>query len=304
MKLAWALLGVVATLTACGDNAASGGGPSTGGGGAAVTDGGHSTSNGGANTGAGGAFASGGSGPTGGSAPVGGCAGHDYALCEDFEGADVGGVPDGWIKRHPYTDDPNAVVESEVGVATDQAHWGSKSLKSSSAECAQTRAQKSLAPLGATAGTHWGRIFFRVQTPAPLTDPGCGCYYHETFVGLGPNATDESRVVDTTESPAGDVQFLYNIPDDSFGKGTPADYAYESVWRCAEWYVDATTQSYQFYLDGEELINFENEPAANMNEFSDISVGAICYILPLAPTDFTAWFDDLAIDDQRIGCDP
>jgi hypothetical protein len=231
-----------------------------------------------------------------------GCAGHNYKLCEDFEGANDGDVPAGWIKRHPYSSDPNAAVQTEVGVASDQAHWGSKSLKSSSDKCAQTRAQKSLSGLGATAGTHWGRVFIRVKTPAPLTDPNCNCYYHETFVALGPSATDESRVVDTTESPAGDVFYLYNVPDDSFGKGTDTSYMYEDKWQCAEWYIDDQTDSYRFFLDGKEIITFENEAGAKIKQFSDISVGSICYILPLAPTNFTAWFDDLAIDDKRIGC--
>ncbi len=288
---------VAITLTACSDKTANDGTSGVGAAGATASGGDAVTSS----------IASGATGPSGaGSTGVGGaasgCAAHNYKLCEDFEGATEGGVPSGWIKRHPYSSDPNAVVEAEVGVASDQAHWGTKSLKSTSSECGQTRAQHSLAALGATAGTHWGRVFFRVKTPAPLTDPACNCYYHETFVGLGPSATDESRVVDTVESPAGAVSYLYNIPDDSFGQGTAGNYAYESTWRCAEWYVDATTQTYRFFLDGQEINDFQNQPGAKMKEFTDISVGAICYILPLAPTEFTAWFDDLAIDDQRIGC--
>ena len=302
MRLAPALVFVFLSLAACSD--ASSDAPTGAGGGLVstsngVTSGASSPS---ASTGAAGATTSTASTGQGGG-DTHGCAAHDYKLCEDFENADEGAVPDGWIKRHPYTDDPGAVVESEIGVASDQFHWGTKSLKSSSEECAQTRARHSLEDLGTTAGTHWGRIFFRVKTPAPITDPACNCYYHETFVGLGPSATDESRVVDTVESPAGDVGYLYNVPDDSFGKGTNTDYTYESNWRCAEWYVDAETQSYRFFLDGDEVITFANEAGAKMDQFSDISVGSICYILPLAPTEFTAWFDDLAIDDQRIGCE-
>lgn len=303
MNQAQSIALLVVALAACSDDGAAGGSSA---GGASGGAGSTASANGGTGEGAGstGGMASmGGSDPTGGAAVQPGCAGHDYALCEDFEGATEGAVPDGWFKRHPYTDQPGAVVEAEVGVASDQAHWGTKSLKSSSEECAQTRAVKSLESLGTTAGTHWGRIFFRVQTPAPATDPDCNCYYHETFVALGPSATDESRVVDTVQSPAGEVSYLYNIPDDSFGEGTPGDYVYESEWRCAEWYVDAETNSYRFFLDGAEVITFENEPGADMNQFSHISVGSICYILPLAPTEFTAWFDDLAIDDERIGCE-
>lgn len=302
MNHAVTLAFVAVALVACSDDSATGAGS----GGGATTAAGPATSGNGT-TGPGTNGSTTGSAQTTSSSSAGGgtpgCAGHDYALCEDFEGANEGEVPAGWIKRHPYTDDPGAVVEEEIGVATDQAHWGAKSLKSSSEECAQTRAVHSLDSLGATAATHWGRIFFRVQTPAPATDPNCNCYYHETFVGLGPSATNESRVVDTVQSPAGQVSYIYNVPDDSFGEGSPGDYTYESVWRCAEWYIDDATDSYRFFLDGQELFSFENEPGAQMEQFSDISVGSICYILPLAPTEFTAWFDDLAIDDERIGCE-
>jgi hypothetical protein len=158
-----------------------------------------------------------------------------------------------------------------------------------------------LSSLGATAGTHWGRIFYKVKTPFPLPSGGV---IHNTLVGL--RGSDESRVVDTVVNSNGDHQFLYNLPDDSCCSGSAYDYrSYDGGWHCAEWYIDATTQSFRFFFEGAEVtsIGFQNRPngEARIEQFSSIAVGWINYQTPDPPY-YEAWFDDLAIDDNRIGC--
>lgn len=241
-----------------------------------------------------------------------GCAGSTYRLCEDFEGTAEGAVPSGWRRVMPYTPEPGAADATEVFVASDQPHWGARSLKSTSRDCAQTRIEHPLAALGATAGRHWGRAYFYVQTPAPMSNRNGG-WYHTTMVALrgdnaGGGSARECRVVDMVENAFDQsVAFLYNVPDDSCCDATPVTpytFRYESVWHCAEWYVDASTRSWRFFLDGTELLAFSGVAGARLEQCDvSLAVGALCYAPPLnAPQDFTAWIDDVAIDDARIGC--
>jgi len=225
-----------------------------------------------------------------------GCTGHDYKLCEDFEAASEGGLPPDWSPHAGWS-------SGEAVVTSAQFHSGGKSLAAAIGETGQPRAERSLSALGATAGTHWGRIFYKINSPAPL--PSNGAVIHNTLVGL--QGSTESRVVDTVVNSAGQHQFLYNLPDDSCCSGSDYDYAsYDNAWHCAEWYVDATTQSYRFFFEGVEVpsIGFENRPddSAHIEQYSAVIVGWINY--QNAPTPYyEAWFDDLAIDDARIGCD-
>jgi len=227
--------------------------------------------------------------------PRSGCAGRSYAFCEDFESADDGKLPSGWTRVNGWND-------GEALVTSSQHHTGQRALASAVAVNGQPRAGHSLTSLGATAGTHWGRIFYKVKTPFPLPASGV---IHNTLVGL--RGSSESRVVDTVVNPDGDHQFLYNLPDDSCCTGSAYDYhSYDGEWHCAEWYIDATTQSFRFFFEGVEVksIGFTNRPggAARIEQFSSIAVGWINYQSPEPPY-YEAWFDDLAIDDARIGCD-
>jgi len=285
-------------------NVASGGSGTAGSGTAGSTSVGGAVGNGGTPSAGGvGGGSAGGGGKAGGGAGSGGgsaggssgssCAGKSYKLCEDFESGAVGALPTKWTKFKGYEDG----APTDVGLATDEFHGGKSSLKSSSMAKGQTRAQTSLAALGATASKHWGRIFYKVQSPATKPDSGV---LHVTFVGL--MGTGENRVVDIVEDSKGAHQWLYNNPDDSGGKGSPYDWTFDAAWHCAEWYVDVSANAYRFFSDSKEVtsIGFTGKTDAQMSNYSAIIVGAEFYQVPPAP--FVMWFDDLAIDDNQIGC--
>ena len=266
------------------------GGLATGGsaGGAGGAAGGHAGQGGSG----GGAVGSGGSGGA-----TTACA---YKLCEDFESGTAGGVPTGWTALAGYGS------STGVGLATDAAHGGSMSLKSNSSTTGQGRVQKSLSGLGATATKHWGRIFYKVQSPAVKPTSGV---IHITFTALenpgsfsSASAIFENRVVDTVEQSNGTHQWIYNVPDDSCCTGSDYNWMFDANWHCAEWYADQSTQSYRFFTDGTEVtqIGFTNNSNAKMGAWTSIAVGAIFYQTPPSPV--VIWFDDLAIDDQQIGC--
>jgi hypothetical protein len=240
--------------------------------------------------------------PDAGGGSSGGCTGKAYKLCEDFEAAKLGGLPTNWVAVSGWGGSATAVV------ADDEHHGGSKSLKGALAASGQARAGTSLSALGATANKHWGRIFYKVKSPAtlpPAVDPPNYAVIHNTLVGL--KGSTESRVVDTVVNTAGKHQFLYNLPDDSCCTGSDYLYAsYDGGWHCAEWYVDAATQQFRFFYDGSEVkIGFmygAGSTKAKMGNYTQVIVGWINYQTPKMPYN-QAWFDDLAIDDNRIGCE-
>jgi len=267
---------------------------------------------GGSGTGGSAAGGSAAGGTTGGSAMAGSSAGGasagsvgttascsaSYLLCEDFEGTAAGSVPAGWT------------AHGKANVAEDQASHGKRSLKITAADNGERRIYHPTAMLGAQ---HWGRVYYRVQLPTP------DAFVHSTmvtFFGKGPTVGDaEFRVVDTVKDAKtggfanGKHQFLYNVQPQGaeFGSGGPYDYTFEDKWHCAEWHVDAADQSYHFYFDGKDVLNFtkgagQYKDSELPTTFSEVRLGWNNY--QSAPPGFTAWLDDFALDDQRLGCLP
>ena len=259
---------------------------------AGAAQGGSAGSVGGAVGVAGVAGVAGASGSTGNADAGSGCAGKSYKLCEDFEAGTLGGVPSGWTTLKGYGSAQGA------GLAADQAHSGSMALKSNSMTPGQARVQKSLSALGATASTHWGRLFYKVQSPAPKPANGV---IHVTFAAL--EGTTENRVVDTVEDSKGAHQWLFNIPDDSCCTASTYDWKFDDAWHCAEWYVNVNAKSYRFFSDGKEVpsLAFTGNANSKMSNYTSLALGTIFYQMP--PTPFIVWFDDLALDDTQIGCD-
>jgi hypothetical protein len=217
-----------------------------------------------------------------------GCAGKSYLICEDFESTAVGSIPSGWTALPDYG-------SGTVVVASDQSHSGGHALKSSSASGGQPRIQTSLNSLGAAAGKHWGRLFYKVSVPAPHPN----AYFQVVFASL--LGTSESRVVDTVEDPSGaTIQYLYDLPDDSCCGGTNYNWSFDGQWHCGEWYVDNTTQSYRFFIDSTEVFNFSQKTGAKLGVFTSLGIGSEFFIAPSTP--FTAWVDDVAVDVNQIGC--
>ena len=160
---------------------------------------------------------------------------------------------------------------------------------------------RSLTSLGATAGKHWGRIFYKAQVPTATPSS----YMQNTWVALTA-AEGNNQVVDTVEDTDGmhHHQWLYLRHDNGCGFGSAYDWTYDDTWHCAEWYTDGGS-TYQFYSDSVAVqmggFSGTNTCFQVANGFTSILVGSLTYISP--PERRVVWFDDLAIDDNRIGCD-
>jgi hypothetical protein len=221
-----------------------------------------------------------------------GCAGKTYKLCEDFESGTVGMIPTGWTALQGY-----APMRGGTVLANDAAHSGAMALKSAGTSTGLDRVQRALASLGPTATKHWGRLFYKVGTPTPKPNAGV---IHITMAAL--EGTTENRVVDVVVAMNGTHQWLFNIPDDSCCAGSPYNWTFENTWHCAEWNIDVATSSFRFFSDGQEVtqLAFTGKTGARMSNYKSIGLGTIYYQAPPAP--IVMWFDDLAIDDNRIGC--
>jgi hypothetical protein len=215
-----------------------------------------------------------------------------YLICEDFETTAEGATPTGWTKH------------GNASVASDQAARGSRSLKITAAPSGERRIYTDGAKLGTG---HWGRIFYKVEVPVPTV------FVHSTMValyGMGPvNGNQEVRVVDTVKDANQKHQFLYNVQPNGaeFGKGSAYDWTFDGSWHCAEWHIDAPSQSYAFYYDGAEVTSIAiNNGPGNYNgsdipsAFTDVRIGWNNY--QSAPPGFVAWIDEVALDVSRIGC--
>jgi hypothetical protein len=267
------------------------------GGGATATDGAASPSSTASTASAGGSAGSSGASAGSGGGSSAGCDSGSYLICEDFESTEVGGIPSGWSQHG-----------EEASVADDEAHGGARSLKLGAIPNWERRIYHDASLLG---GAHWGRIHYKVELPVP------DAFVHSTLVALGGDGPtfgeSEYRVVDTVKQAAEDGsmhQFLYNVQPVNaaeFAQGGPYDYSFENEWRCAEYFIDGPNQAYVLYIDGEQALAFENgagnyEGSDMPDSFDDLRVGWINY--QDAPPGFTAWIDDIAFDDERVGCLP
>lgn len=224
-------------------------------------------------------------------------------LEEDFESTAAGQIPKGFSKT------------GAVAVVDDVAHSGKKSLRMEAAANGARRITAKGEAIAALGGTHWGRLYFKVQLPAPVPQ-GSGNFpvIHSTLVAgsaQSPLSKDpiEVRVVDTVLGPKGTHQYLYNVQPrkrPEFGKGSKYNYHYSDEWTLAEWYVDYATQTYKFYINGDEIkdISFSkgagNFAGAEIPEvFESLSFGWNNY--QQAGKGFVAWIDDIALSKERIG---
>jgi hypothetical protein len=259
--------------------------------------------------GSGGVVADGGTPADGGNADGGGtsCAAGRFAICEDFEATAVGAIPSGWAKAPSST--------TNVQVASDQAYRGSHALKMLAQQSGARTITKTATQLGALAAAHWGRMFYRVQTPAPA--PPSGGVIHSTLVslsGTSPLPVADSvnvRVVDTVVRDFdGKHQFLYNVQPSTRGEFAtegPYNWTYESKWHCVEWYVSYATQSYRFFFDSAEVTQMAiNNGAGKFNGSEIPAAFSIAFgwnNYQAAGTGYVAWIDEIAMDASRVGCD-
>jgi hypothetical protein len=220
-------------------------------------------------------------------------------LAEDFEGTAAGEVPAGYAKQ------------GAVGVAEDVAHSGRRSLRIEPATNGPRRITFKGEALTALGGRHWGRLYYRVQLPAPVCEKGV---IHSTIVsavGQSPLHQDpiEVRPLDTILGTQGTHSYIWNVQPrkrPEFASGSASKFKYTDRWTLAEWFLDHATQTYRLFIDGEEVRDASFTKGAGNFEKSEIpavleSIAFGWWNYQAAGAGFTAWIDDLALSRERIG---
>jgi hypothetical protein len=228
-----------------------------------------------------------------------GCDDTDLLVCEDFEAAAIGAYPDGWDKRATGT-----WLGNTMGVADDDAYRGAHSLRIAGGESG-AQWLSYVGGLGELATAHWGRMFVKVQTPAPW--PAEGVLHGDVFEARGPFGEGNTNSVrwGIVENTRQRFQWIYNVQrsTNEFGTGTEYVYEWNGEWFCMEWHHDQTTQEAALWLDGVEVEAITQDASMNpeIPVFDDISVGWANY--QSANPEFIVHIDEIALDDERIGCD-
>jgi hypothetical protein len=231
-------------------------------------------------------------------------------LSEDFENTAAGEIPKGFTKT------------GAIAVAEDAAHSGKHALRIEPATKGGryiTLGKEQAAALG---GQFWGRLYFKVKQPSPvpvIPEGKTSSIIHSTLVAgkaTSPLANDsiEVRLLGTITSMDGAFKYLYNVQPKGgrkeFGRTSKTVQHYGDEWTLVEWSVDSAAQSYQLFVNGQEISDVALSKGAGQFEgvelpaaFDSLSVGWTNY-QAAAGEGFTVWIDDLAFGKKRLGPAP
>jgi hypothetical protein len=222
-------------------------------------------------------------------------------LMEDFETTEAGQVPKNYTKQ------------GAVGVVDDVAHSGKHSLRMEAAVNGPRRITTKSEALAQLGGTHWGRLYFKVQLPAPECASGV---IHSTIVsavGKSPLHDDEIefRPLDTILGTKGTYSYIYNVQPHTkrpeFAHGSASKWKFTDEWTLAEWYVDYATQTYRLWINSAEVKDVAFMKGPKNYEGSEIpaAMESITFgwwnYQQAGPKGFTAWIDDIALSKERLG---
>jgi hypothetical protein len=235
------------------------------------------------------------------------CAQSDLIVSEDFESTPVGQIPQGFTKT------------GAIAVADDSAHSGHHALRIEPATKGGRFITLKGPKLAALGGQFWGRLYFKVKQPSPLPvvpEGKTSAAIHTTLVAgrtTSPLANDpiEVRLLGTITDMTGAFRYLYNVQPfkgrKEFGVTSKTKFHYTDEWTLAEWHVDNTTQTYELFINGEEIKDVALHKGAGQFEgvelpaaFDSLSVGWTNY-QAASGEGFTTWIDDLALGKKRIG---
>lgn len=225
-----------------------------------------------------------------------GCEAGDYIVCEDFEGAALGGYPDGWGLRASGVWGGNT-----IGTTDEDAVRGQQSLRIGSGT---TGAQwlNYMGDISELADGHWGRMYLRMGTPIPW--PGGGVIHADVFEARGnwEGSTHQVRWA-AIENSGMQHNWGYNVQTSNAGEfihETSYIYDWPQDWMCLEWHHDQAAQTATLWVDGEEVLAVTAGQDPQLPTFDDISVGWANY-QPADP-EFVVYLDEVVLDDSRVGC--
>ena len=241
------------------------------------------------------------------------CAAAGVQFCEDFES--------GTLDAATWKTGGTAPTIDEV-----QAARGKKALHVAQGQGnSQIRTGKVFPAMN---GRYWGRAFVYFNAmPHYSTEADSLSYSHWTVIAAtGAMVAGEVRLggqlqkryqnatplnfwgvgTDNRDEPEGSGDWT-NADDDPKGAAKPVA---EKQWSCIEWMGDYMTDETKFFLDGVDHPSLATTPTTKhggnpdkpflLPEFNAIWFGWAEY--QETTQKFELWFDEIAIDNERIGC--
>ena len=211
-------------------------------------------------------------------------------LCEDFESGTVGASPNStlWTVGKANAD--------TVQISTTQAARGSKSLHIHAANSGSQRAMiVNTSAFPFPNNTFWGRAFVYFNSPYPSN--------HTTYMAAGPNPNPNYQWLRYSSFGNGHLGGNDSDPDNSASSNTALTH---DAWTCIEWQYSPPTHRAYYYVNGQLVttltIDAKHDNTTDLN-FKQMEIGWELYNQDNAGG--SAWdmyFDEIALNDQRIGC--
>jgi hypothetical protein len=238
-------------------------------------------------------------GETGGTRP---CAA--LPLCDDFEGAAAGGPPD---PTRWTVGAPDVTGTGALAIDDSQHHSGTRSVKvTGQGGYSNHIFFTNASVVGALGPVVWGRFYVR------LTDAlGDG---HVTFLSMADAAAGGKHL--RMGGQAKILMWNRESDDATLPALSPAGIAQSEPlptgrWLCVELMVDEHAGTMQTWVDGVEVpgLHLDAVPTPDVDEqwlrqagwrpmLTSFGLGWESY----AGQPMTLWFDDVALDAQRVGC--
>lgn len=220
-------------------------------------------------------------------------------MCESFESAALGATaPAGWSFAG-YGNRTLRIVE-------DESARGERALRVDiDANQGAVVGMLARGDLGALGQRHFGRSFLKIQAPAPT-----GFVHFDAFEARG-NFNGHANLVrwaltgTSVGTTSSNWSWIYNVQSTDHGEfgseGPRSAHPREGDWMCLEWSMDAAAQEARFWFDGVEVdyLHIDTE-RAEIPVFDTFNIGFQKFQTSGA---WTVWVDEVAFDDQRIGCD-
>ncbi len=229
----------------------------------------------------------------------------DFALCESFEGADVGSAPDPAIWKLTTGEGSSIVVDDA------QVFRGQRAARVDVTQDRQWAYVQTTAIFPEAEGGFWGRLYFKIKDERPADEGLVHWNIVEAMAERNPIKMYRYGGISVPE--LGRNYFNWNhemrprLPgfaelsvDDDYVARVDA-----GVWHCIEWMFDAQTDASRFFWNGQErsalgVTGETNGTAFDMPPFRALNVGFTIY-QPIVG-DYTAWIDEIALGESRIGC--
>ncbi len=224
----------------------------------------------------------------------------EWTVCESFETASPGSLPVGWTETGYGT--------RTLSTVDSMAARGSRALQIDVAgnQGAVVGMLERAFP-DALSASHFGRMFYRIEGPAPSE-----FVHFDVMSSVGPWSGHENAVrFASTGTGAGtsssNWSWIYNVQP--FGSGAGGEFGSEGdrsahpvldEWMCLEWSFDSNAQTATYFHDGETIdyLVIDTE-RSEIPVFSTFQVGFQKF---QTTGSFRIWVDEIALDEERIGC--